>query len=87
IPSANILFDLSYQNISKFRLMTSYYTNNYQSFVGGWQFNQISEQALTKSQVPTAQQGWAFAVNALRRFAFEFGVLNSTSHDEIKPEE
>ncbi|VDD90945.1 unnamed protein product [Enterobius vermicularis] len=46
LASANVVFDLSYRNISQFRLITHEYTSYSPCFrLGGWQFSQINNLA------------------------------------------
>uniref|UniRef100_A0A915Q6Y1 ABC transporter domain-containing protein n=1 Tax=Setaria digitata TaxID=48799 RepID=A0A915Q6Y1_9BILA len=57
LPTANIIYDVTYHNISQFRLITSDITAKH-LMIGGWQFAQFNEVALNVTEKRYAQIGW-----------------------------
>ncbi|VDM95252.1 unnamed protein product [Thelazia callipaeda] len=65
LPSANIFYDVTYRNLSQFRLLTSDLAIKYPLMTGGWQFAQISEVAFDAAKTSSAQRGFIETLNFL----------------------
>ncbi|CAG9529673.1 unnamed protein product [Cercopithifilaria johnstoni] len=67
LPTANIIYDVTYHNISQFRLLTSDLAFKNQFFIGGWQFAQFSVVALNDAEKLCAQIGWHDSLNYMKK--------------------
>ncbi|VDK64160.1 unnamed protein product [Onchocerca ochengi] len=68
LPSANIIYDVTYRNISQFRLLTSDLAlKSRKLMLGGWQFAQFSMAALNDAERLHAQTGWHDALTVMKK--------------------
>uniref|UniRef100_A0A1I7VE48 ABC transporter domain-containing protein n=1 Tax=Loa loa TaxID=7209 RepID=A0A1I7VE48_LOALO len=67
LPTANVIYDVTYRNISQFRLLTSDLTIKNPFMVGGWQFAQFSVVALNDTEKLHAQIGWHNSLSFMKK--------------------
>uniref|UniRef100_A0A0R3RQ99 ABC transporter domain-containing protein n=1 Tax=Elaeophora elaphi TaxID=1147741 RepID=A0A0R3RQ99_9BILA len=74
LPSANIIYDVTYRNISQFRLLTSDLFFKKPFMVGGWQFAQFSMVAFNDTEKLRAQVGWHNLLNFMKKISNAWNI-------------
>uniref|UniRef100_A0AAF5RWN1 ABC transporter domain-containing protein n=2 Tax=Wuchereria bancrofti TaxID=6293 RepID=A0AAF5RWN1_WUCBA len=69
LPTANIIYDVTYRNISQFRLLTCDLAVKNSFMIGGWQFAQFSTVALNDTEKSYAQIGWHNLLSFMKKAA------------------
>ncbi|MCP9257948.1 ATP-binding cassette sub-family A member 1 [Dirofilaria immitis] len=67
LPSATIIYDLTYRNISQFRLLISDLAFRSPLMIGGWQFAQFSTVALNDAKRSYVQIGWYDSLTFMKK--------------------